>query len=391
MKILLISPQPFFRVRGTPINIRNVVSALAEAGHEVDLLCYPFGEEAVLPAGVRVLRSPRFPGIRDVSVGASAAKFPLDGLMAVRAWIRILRGGYDVVHAVEESVFFAGPAARLRKIPYVYDMDSLISDQLAYSGFLTWRPLLNLMEGMERRAMRKAARVLTVCGSLTEAALRLAPDARVTQIEDAPLERAFGPDSEGAKELRERFGLGDRPCIVYTGNFEAYQGLDLLVDAMTRVKDARPEAMAVLVGGAPEHRERLEARIRERGLEGHVICTGPLPMEAMPACMTLASVLASPRVKGTNTALKLYGYMQAGKPIVATRLETHTQVLDEDCAWLTEIDPDAMGDGLVEALQAEAEAARRGGEAARRVEERFGLDRFYRQVREMYDELGPER
>jgi len=386
MRILLVSPQPFFEVRGTPLNIRNVASALGQAGHRVDLLCYPFGQEVDLP-GVTVLRSPRVPGIRKVKVGASAAKFPLDGLMAVQAFWRILRYRYDVVHAVEESVFFTALPSRLRGIPLVYDMDSLISDQLAYSGFLTWKPLLRLVTGMERRAVKRSARVLTVCQSLTDSVKHLDPDANVHQIEDAPLERTFTPAPEAAAELRERWNLGDRPCIVYTGNFESYQGLSLLVDAMVEVRKQCPEILAVLVGGEQPHIEALKAQIRDRNLEDHVICPGPLPISSMPACMTLASVLAAPRTLGTNTALKIYGYMQTGKPIVATRLETHTQVLDNSCAWLTEVTPADYAAGLVDALTKPEDASEKGRLARARVSERYSLERFHRQVVELYQSL----
>lgn len=386
MKILLISPQPFFRVRGTPINIRHLLTALSGAGHSVDLLCYPFGEDISLP-GLRILRSPRVPGIRDVKVGPSPAKFPLDALMALHAAGRILFHDYDAVHAVEESVFFAAPLARLRRRPYIYDMDSLISDQLAYSGFIRWKPLLRAVEALERRALLRAARVVTVCQSLSDAARRIAPQARIVQIEDAPLEEAFVPDAEGAAELRARFALAERPLIVYTGNFEAYQGLPLLVDAMALLAQSCPQAALLLVGGEERHRRVLEEHVERLHLSGHVFFTGALPLDRMRACMTCADVLVSPRVKGTNTALKLYGYMQTGKALVATNLETHTQVLDERCAWLPAPEPAALAAALEAALRDPGEATRRGAEAARRVHERFGLRRLHRQVAELYASL----
>lgn len=386
MRILLISPQPFFEVRGTPLNIRNLVTALGNNGHEVDLLCYPFGQEQEI-RGVRILRSPKVPGIRSVKVGASSAKFPLDGLMALQAIWRIFRHRYDVIHAVEESVFFASLPARLTKTPLIYDMDSLISDQLAYSGFMTWKPLLNLVIAMERRALRRSARVLTVCQSLSDSARTLLPEAPICQIEDAPLEASFQPDPESAADLRRRWNLGDRPCIMYTGNFETYQGLELLVDAMVHVKEAHPSAIAVLVGGKKRHRDALASRIQKNGLSEHILCPGPLPLEQMPACMTLATVLAAPRTLGSNTALKVYGYMQTGKPIVATRLETHTQVLDDSCAWLTDVTPESYAAGMIEALHSPEEAAKRGQLSKKKVDEQYSLDRFNRQVLELYQSL----
>jgi len=385
MKILLVSPQPFFRVRGTPINIRNLVTAMGEAGHEVDLLCYPFGDPVDIP-GVRILRSPRIPGIRDVKVGPSFAKFPLDAAMALRACARMIRHRYDAVHAVEEAAFFMAPVARLKRIPLIVDMDSLISHQLAYSGFVRCRPLLALVEAMERRVLRRAARVVTVCQALTDSALSLAPGARVVQIEDAPLTDSFQPDKPGARALREEFDLEQRPCIVYTGNLEAYQGIPLLIEAMVHLGDRVPEAIAVVVGGEERHRLQLEQTASEKGVGERMCFTGPMPMERMPACMTLASVLVSPRIKGENTALKLYSYMQTGKPIVATNLPTHTQVLDEETGWLCDPEPVALAAALGEALQS-GDRDRRGTNAARKVEERYGLPRFYNQVQSLLSEL----
>ncbi|MEX2605878.1 MAG: glycosyltransferase family 4 protein [Kiritimatiellia bacterium] len=398
MKILLVSPQPFFRVRGTPINIRNMLKALSEAGHEVDLVCYPFGENVEME-GLRIRRSPRFPGIRDVKVGPSVAKFPLDALMAFQVTGRILWGGYDVVHAVEESAFFVAPVARLKRIPYVVDMDSLISHQLAYSGFIRWRPLLRLVEAMERGVVKRAAKVITVCQALTDAAARLAPTASIVQIEDAPQEESFVPDPEGAELLRTRFELGDRPCIVYTGNLEAYQGIPLLLEAMSLLREEFPEALAVIVGGEERHRRALMERVQALELNRQVIFTGPLPMERMPACMTLASVLVSPRVEGENTALKLYGYMQTGKAIVATRLPTHTQVLDESTAWLCDITAKSMAAALAEALKRDGEGRDgegrdgegRGAKAAALIESRYGQARFRKQVQGVYEALSEQK
>ena len=261
------------------------------------------------------------------------------------------------------------------------DMDSSISHQLAYSGFLTWRPALKAVEGMERRALKRAARVVTVCRSLSDRARELWAGAEIRQIEDAPLTERFDADEAGAARLREELELGERPCVVYTGNFEAYQGVELLVDAMVRVGEVRPEAVAVLAGGEPRHREVVATRICERGLEQRVKLAGERPMAEMPAFLTLAAVLAAPRTRGTNTALKVYGYMQTGRPIVATRLETHTQVLDDSSAWLTDTNAEAFAEGLIEALERPEEAGKRGAESRRRVEELYGLERFERQVR----------
>ena len=71
------------------------------------------------------------------------------------------------------------------------------------------------------------------------------------------------------------------------------------------------------------------------GIEDATIFAGERPAEEIPAYLLAADVLVSPRSRGTNTPLKIYQYLRSGKPIVATRLLTHTQVLTDDTAVLT--------------------------------------------------------
>ena len=387
MKVLLIAPQPFFRVRGTPINIRNVVESLVLAGHEVDLLCYPFGEPYDYD-GVQVHRSPGFIGISDVKVGPSAAKIPLDGLMFFKAWSLCAKNAYDVVHAVEESAFFAVFLAKMYKTKLIYDMDSCISDQLAYSGKLTFKPLLRMIEAMERGVLRRADIALTVCKALSDTARNLVPEVEIHQIEDAPLDEELIQMPDEAEALREQYGIAaEQKVVLYTGNFESYQGVELLVDAISHVPES-VAAVFMFVGGQPDQVDALKSRAEVGGVAKRCIFTGLQPITSMPAYLTLADVLTAPRVKGSNTALKIYGYMQSGRPIVATNLETHTQVLDESLAVLVAPEPAALAQGLVEVLD-DPEKARGLAHAAQRVvEEQYSLKHFRRRVAEAYDSLG---
>jgi glycosyltransferase involved in cell wall biosynthesis len=65
--------------------------------------------------------------------------------------------------------------------------------------------------------------------------------------------------------------------------------------------------------------------------------------------------------------MKIYSYLASGKPLLATRLYTHTQVLNNDVAELVDPEPVAMSRGMIRLLQSRdyAEAlGRRGREMA---------------------------
>ena len=109
----------------------------------------------------------------------------------------------------------------------------------------------------------------------------------------------------------------------------------------------------------------------------------------MPAYYALADVLVSPRTEGTNTPLKIYSYLNTGKPIVATRLLTHTQVLNDETAELVNTDAASLAAGIIRVLN-EPEHARSIGQAARELgTERYGIERYERQVQEVIQTLCP--
>jgi len=89
----------------------------------------------------------------------------------------------------------------------------------------------------------------------------------------------------------------------------------------------------------------------------------------LPLFLALADLVVSPRRAGENTPFKVYTYMASGRPLVATRIPTHTQLLDDSLAFLVEPTPEGLARGIEEAL-ADPGAARRRAEKARALIER---------------------
>ena len=254
MRILFLAPQPFFEVRGTPLAVLAMVRALTALGHRVDLLTYPRGEDVEVD-GVRHRRSLSLP-VGRVPPGPSLAKLVLDLPFMAQAFWRMAVGRYDVVHAVEEAAHLAAPVARLLRLPLVMDVDSSIPDQLRQSGFAARGPLPWAAERLEAHALRHAAAVITVCRSLTDGVRARAPRTRVFQVEDPPLVDDLSPDAAAVAGLRHSLGLGPEPVVLYSGNLEPYQGVELLVDAAAEV----PEACFVIMGGEPAAIAALRSR-----------------------------------------------------------------------------------------------------------------------------------
>ncbi len=381
MHILMIAPEPFFEARGTPFSEYHRIRALLELGHTVDLVTYPFGRDVSLP-GLRIVRCVRPPFVARVRIGPSFAKVPLDIALAVTATRQALQHRYDLVHSHEEGSAIGVGLAALLRVPHLYDMHSSLPQQLSNFAFSRSRSLRALFTVLERFVIRRSRVIVVICPHLQETVRAIDPGARTVLIENAP-GAGDGPAHRSGQAVREELGLSpSTPTVLYTGTFEAYQGLDLLLAAARLVHATHPDTRIVLVGGNADQVAHLREEAKSVGLEECMLLVGERPAEEIPAYLEAADVLVSPRSKGTNTPLKIYQYLRAAKPIVATRLLTHTQVLTDEVAILTEPTAEAFGEGIVRALTDRALARRVGAQARTLAETRYSYDAYLDRTRE---------
>ncbi|HMB76289.1 MAG TPA: glycosyltransferase family 4 protein [Kiloniellaceae bacterium] len=386
-RVLIVSPQAFFAVAGTPINVLQMVRALGDLGYEVHLLTLPLGEDVDVPHLVyhRVMR---LPYITHVPVGFSYAKalynivlfFALIGLLAKQKFVAL--------QAIEESAFYAVPLARLFKVPGISDLDSDISAQLLSNPSAAVRAMGTAASYVQRWSLRRGSAAVTVAKHLTDLVKETAPGLPVFEITDIPLDAALRtPDDAKVCALRSKFGGSDRPLLVYTGNFDPRQGIEVLIESMSAVRERFPEALLLLVGGEEQEIDRLKAYVRSLDLGHSVRFLGKQPPDTMPEYMALATVLVSPRLEPLVTPLKIYSYMVSGRPIVATDLPTHTQVLDAQSAVLAEPTADGLAAGLIKALEDPETAEVLGRQAKTYVLERHSFEHFKAEIRAAYDRI----
>ena len=192
--------------------------------------------------------------------------------------------------------------------------------------------------------------------------------------------------SPASESVRSRFGIdASETVILYTGTFEPYQGLDLLIGAAARLSTTHPGARVLAVGG--NQAQVSKVRARADGVAPNMIFTGHQPPAEIPEFVQAADILVSPRIRGTNTPLKLYSYLRSGRPIVATDLRTHTQVLDERIALLVPPQADTFAEAIGRLIDQPAERHRLA-EAARTVAStRYSRDGYVAKTAEAYARL----
>jgi len=387
MHILMIAPEPFFEPRGTPFSEFHRIRALTGLGHTVDLVTYPFGSDVDLP-GLRIVRCLKPPFISRVRIGPSWAKVPLDGLLSLTALRLALTGRYDAIHSHEEGGAIGIVLAALLRKPHLYDMHSSLPQQIENFGYGRAKGLAALFGWVERLMIRRSKAVIVICEDLEDTVKAMNMPVPTFLIENAAGSGA-APSAGTGQAVRQSLGLSlTTPVVLYTGTFEAYQGLDLLFDAMTIVTAAKPDARLVMVGGEPAQVEDARAAVERRGLTPAVTFTGQRPADEVPAYLDAATVLVSPRSSGTNTPLKIYQYLRSGRPIIATRLRTHTQVLNDDVSILTPATPEGFAEGILRGIN-DPEALGIGRRARTLAETKYSDEAFVEKTRRAYEVLVP--
>ena len=385
----MIAPEPFFEPRGTPFSEFHRIRALTELGHHVDLVTYPFGRDVDM-AGLRVFRSLRPPLLHGIGIGPSLPKIVLDGLLTVTAIRRALGAKYDAVHSHEEGGLIGVALAALLRVPHLYDMHSSLPQQLTNFAFTRSALIRRVFLAIERIMIRGSRVVIVVCPSLQDTVRDVDRDARTILIENAPGSSEQHATAADADAIRQKFRIDpSAPLVLYTGTFEAYQGLDLLFEAMAPVRRSRPDARLLLAGGKPDQVEKARAQACAAGVEDATIFAGERPSTEIPAYLLACDVLVSPRSRGTNTPLKIYQYLRSGKPIVATRLLTHTQVLSDETAILTGSTPREFADGILEALNDPDRAAALGRRARELAETKYSYEAYLERTRQAVAALFP--
>ncbi len=252
----------------------------------------------------------------------------------------------QILHA-HSPVLNAIPALRVGKrlgIPVVYEVrafweDAAVDHGTTSEGSLRYR----MARRLETHALRQARHVFTICEGLRgDIAARGIPADRITVIPNAVDIETFEPGGQPDEALAARLGLTGATVVGFIGSFYAYEGLDLLLDALPSLLHARPEVRVLLVGGGPQE-AALKAQAQQLGLADKVVFTGRVPHAEVQRYYDLVDVLAYPRhsmrLTELVTPLKPLEAMAQGRVMVASDVGGHKELIRHgETGWMFESD-----------------------------------------------------
>lgn len=377
MKILLVAPHPFYKERGTPIAVKLLAETLCEFGNEIDLLTYHEGSDVNI-SGLNLFRIKKPPFCSNIPIGFSLKKVIADVYLTFYMIALLLKNKYDVIHAVEESIFPAVFINIFMKKKLVYDMDSSMSDQLIEK----WQ-ILSKLEGLlnfcEYWVAKHATAVIAVCKYLAEKINNYNSSIKTFILEDITFE---GTSDSQTEDLR-KYCDSKVVLLLYVGNLEYYQGIDLMLEAISRL-NTQINFKLLLIGGTQERINSYKKRAEYFNIVNKIEFLGARPLKNLNNYLIQANILLSPRLKGINTPMKIYSYLASGVPVIATKISSHTQILNEEHALLVEANPDDFAIGLKKLIEDEKLRAELGLKGKNLADENYSLKSYKIKLKNIY-------
>ncbi len=383
-RVAIVAACPFPTLQGSQLLIRRLAQGLRARGHDPVVVTYAEGLEEAL-AEFPVRRIPRLPGLRALGSGPRPAKLVLDAALLLRLLDVVKRDGIEVMHAHNYEAAMIGLAARrLTGVPLIYHSHNALAEELpTYFRSRTARRWARVVGAIaDREVPRRADHCIAICRELVgflrargvgEEAIEVIPPG------GSPEEFPACSLAEVAT-IRARFGFGERPVLLYTGNVDGYQNLELLLASIGIVHRTNRDALLVLATHAaprdlPPHLRHLPEGVR-------IVTAGDFA--TVRDLIRVADLALCPRREWSGFPMKLLNYMAAAKAVVvsagsakAVHHGTNGVVVDAD-------GPEAYAAAILDLL---ADPARRRilGTAARRtVEDEYGWERVIDQVETTY-------
>ncbi len=387
MKILYLNPDrgiPVLGDKGAAVHVREFVTALAQQGHDVVLVCAQTGEGNAPPPAQLIRLSPEasmaalsqecealglpVAALQDQILRREVGRLCYDRSLCARVGAALDAIGFhpDVIYERYALFHCAGAyLARTLGVPRLLEVNApLIGEQEEFRGL----ELKSVATAAERVSFRTADCIIAVSDEVAAYAASCGVrSGRILTIPNGVDTQRFCPNA-GGESVRRKLGLGERPVIGFVGSFKPWHGVDFLIDAFAAMAQRHSGARLLLVGEGPEH-GAVGKKIAMLGLEDRVVLTGRISHAEVPAYLAAMDFSAAPYLPHRDfyfSPLKVVESLAVGTPVIAARIGQLEQLVDDGKTGLL-FTPGDTADFVGKALDIVQDTARRDvmGRAAR--------------------------
>lgn len=385
----MVAACPFPANYGTPGAIREMSETLAEMGHKVHVVTYPFGDDIPVNAA-QVHRVAPLRKKHVIKVGPSLDKIFLN-LRLIRLLFRVVVR--ERVHVIHGHNFEGGLIGLICKWltgrPLLYNGVNSMIDELPGYSFIRPLFLANwIAKFLDRFMPANADHIIAVSPELKASIVKegVSPE-KVDVVPCGVIPEMF--DDPHPEKFLQKYGIGDQPIVLYTGVLNAFQRIDYLLRAFALASEEEPAALLV-VASPLEHDPHLKshkALAAELNISEKIVWISPHTLEDVPSLIAMATVTVVSRPEMPGHPIKLLNYMVSGKPTVCfagaakgvAHLHSAFVVPDHDFRQL--------GHGIVTLLRDPELAGRLGANARKTALETFDWRVICRNVEFIYDRL----
>jgi len=331
LRVLVLAPTPFFADRGCHVRIFEEARAAVACGVELRVVTYHIGRDV---PGFPIDRIPAIPWYRKLAAGPSWHKPYLDLLLLFKALKVARQFKPQLIHAhLHEGAFIGAILKIILRLPMLFDCQGSLTGEITDHGFVREGSLLQrFFAGIERWINDSADFIVTSAGPTVHLLhSQGVPENRVRALLDGVDTAVFAPYPKD--EIRARLGIPvDAKVVVFLGVLNAYQGVDLLLEAAARL-DAQGARLHFLVMGFPEEKYREKAQ--EMGLAEMFTFTGRIPYDQAPLYLCAGDLAVSPKISPTEANGKLFNYLACGLPTVAFDTPVNREILGDAALYAT--------------------------------------------------------
>ena len=282
----------------------------------------------------------------------------------------------DYVFVESPPLFLSVPAmlaARLWRVPVIFNVADLWPDSVRDLGIMPNGPVLRAAERLEQWTYRQATYVSAVTEGIRATLLERkgVPAAKVLLLPNGVDTEMFHPGPP-EPDLARALGWQGKRVLLYAGTLGIAQGLTVTLDAMAALRERAPDVLLAFIGDG-SHRVALETAARDRGL-ANVRFYDACPPEyvarlyrcAWAGCASLKSL---PLFDGARPS-KIFPAMASGKPVVYSGAGEGARLVERARAGLVvrPEDPAALADAIARLAADPALATRLGAGGRRFVE-----------------------
>ena len=358
-KLCYVAPDvPVPHPSGASVHVSELSASLGRIGYEVHVIAR---RNAPGDKGVEQVGGFTVHRVNRLILRPGRAKGGLDSATAGTSLVSVLYGLYL------RTVFAFYVALVARRIITTEHLGGVVERETsfgsgAFASILTGTPLA--LEIVGPRYSRLSASRSSVILYYTDAMLRPWVDrrkcVRVSAGVDSDL---FRPDPATRSRVRTAYSFGDSLVIGYVGTFQEWHGIDTLLSAARKLVDGGIDVRLLLVGPAGDSWKEAAHRL---GVSSRCIFTGPVGYSDVPGLISACDIMVAPydpsksRLRkefGIGFPLKVLEYMACEKPVIASRVEPITSLLEGGAGTLFEPGDAAGLAGQVAALAKDPDMA----------------------------------